>query len=173
MASGAGMSVIEAQQLLRLHKETYRTFWSWAELNVSRALLGGELTTPFGWRYRLNPREQPNTRSVLNWPMQAGGSDMLRLACIDMIRQGVVICAPVHDAVLIEAPVDKIHEHVDVARNSMIRASSLVLNGLACRVDAEIYCFPERYMDAERGAVMWNRVMRLIGGPVWSAPEEG
>lgn len=173
MAAGAGMSVIEARQLLMLHRETYRTFWAWAEANVNRALLGGELTTPFGWRYRLNPNEQANTRSILNWPMQAGGADMLRLACIDIVRQGIILCAPVHDAVLIEAPIEKIDEHVELARAAMVRASSLVLGGPACRVDAEIYKFPERYMDEERGAKMWNRVMGLIGGPIWIPPGEG
>lgn len=171
MATGAGMSVIEARQLLLLHRETYRTFWAWAELNVSRALLGGELTTPFGWRYRLNPNEQPNARSALNWPMQAGGGDMLRLACIDIVRAQVMLCAPVHDAVLIEAPLDKFDEHVEIARDAMIRASSMVLNGLSCRVDADVYRFPHRYMDAERGSIMWNRVMGLIGGPIWCAAE--
>lgn len=168
MAASAGMSVIEARQLLTLHRETYRVFWSWAETNVSRALLGGELTTPFGWRYRLNPTERANDRSLLNWPMQASGSDMLRLACIEIVRSGVMLCAPVHDAVLIEAPIDQIEEHVAIARDAMICASALVLGGRSCRVDAEIYKFPDRFMDEERGATMWNKVMGLIGGPIWS-----
>jgi DNA polymerase I len=168
MAMGAGMSVIEAKQLLLLHRETYRTFWAWAEENVNRALLGGELTTPFGWRYRLRSYELPNPRSVQNWPMQSCGSDMLRLACIEIVKRGVILCAPVHDAVLIEAPVDKIDEHVELARSAMMWASSMVLGGPSCRVDAEIYRFPDRYMDEERGSVMWNNVMRLIEGPVWT-----
>lgn len=171
MAARAGMIIAEARQLLALHRETYRTFWRWAEQNVERALLGGELTTPFGWRYRLNPRETPNARSLLNWPMQAGGSDMLRLATIQIVKAGVTLCAPVHDAVLIEAPLELIDEHVALTKEAMQMASSLVMNGPACRVDADIYRFPDRYMDAERGAVMWNRVMGLIGGPIWSPPE--
>jgi DNA polymerase I len=168
MAATAGMSVVEARQLLILHRETYRTFWAWAETNVNRALLGGELTTPFGWRYRLNPMEMGNPRSVLNWPMQSGGGDMLRLACIDIVRRGITLCAPVHDAVLIEAPVEKLDQHVEEARAAMVRASSMVLGGPACRVDAEVYCFPDRYMDEERGSTMWNIVMSLIGGPIWT-----
>jgi DNA polymerase-1 len=167
MAMGAGMSVIEAQQLLLLHRETYRVFWAWAEENVNRALLGGELTTPFGWRYRLPSYEQPNPRSVQNWPMQSGGSDMLRLACIEIVKRGVRLCAPVHDAVLIEAPLDQIDAYVELARSAMVWASSMVLGGPACRVDAEVHRFPDRYMDEDRGAKMWNRVMELIGGPVW------
>ena len=84
-----------------------------------------------------------------------------------IVQQGVRLCAPVHDAVLIEAPTERIEEQVEVTRAAMVWASSMVLGGPACRVDAEIYRFPDRYMDAERGAVMWNRVMGLIGGPQW------
>jgi hypothetical protein len=172
LATSAGMTVAEAREILRLHHETYRRFWAWAESNVNAALLGGELTTPFGWRYRLRQDQLPNPRSLLNWPMQAGGSDMLRLAATRIVQRGVRLCAPVHDAVLIEAPVDRIEDHVEVTRAAMIWASSMVLGGPACRVDADIYRFPDRYMDVERGAVMWNRVMGLIGGPQWE-PRRG
>lgn len=167
MATRAGMPVIEARQLLTLHKETYRTFWQWAEMNVARALAGSAMTTPYGWTFQLNPLETPNARSLLNWPMQAAGSDMLRLACERIVKAGVTLCAPVHDALLVEAPVAMIDAHAEIARAAMVRASSMVLNGPACRVDADVYRFPDRYMDAERGAVMWNRVMGLVGGPSW------
>ena len=166
MAAAAGMMVAEARQLLLRHRETYRQFWNWAELNVARGLLGGAFTTPFGWQYRLGPDSKVNARSLLNWPMQAGGSDMLRLACIKITRAGIHICAPVHDALLVEAPIEHIDEAVEISRQAMIQASSLVLGGPACRVDADVYRYPDRYMDEERGLVMWNRTMALIGGPI-------
>jgi DNA polymerase-1 len=36
--------------------------------------------------------------------MQANGAEMLRMACCLGTEQGIEICAPVHDAVLICAP---------------------------------------------------------------------
>jgi hypothetical protein len=168
MAQSAGISEIEASQLLNLHRETYRIFWAWSEANVNAALQGGELTTAFGFRIRLDNNSTPNTRSLLNWPMQANGAEMLRLACVKILEKGVKLCAPIHDAVLIEAPLELIDEHVEIARQAMIWASKMVLNGKTCRVDADIYRYPERYMDAERGAAMWNQVMELIGEPIWS-----
>ena len=36
--------------------------------------------------------------------MQANGAEMLRLACCFATERGVRVCAPVHDAILIEAP---------------------------------------------------------------------
>jgi hypothetical protein len=41
---------------------------------------------------------------VMNFPMQANGAEMLRLACCLAIERGLAVCAPVHDAILIEAP---------------------------------------------------------------------
>lgn len=172
MAAASEMMVVEARQLLIRHRETYRLFWSWAELNVARGLLGGVLTTPFGWQYRLGLDSKANPRSLLNWPMQASGSDMLRLACIGIVRAGIRICAPVHDAILIESPIGRIDAAVDLAKAAMIEASALVMGGPACRVDAEVIAWPNRYMDEERGAVMWNRVMGLMGGPL-HAPAGG
>jgi DNA polymerase I len=151
-----------------VHRETYRDFWAWAETTVERGLLGGVLTTPFGWQYRLDRRQPANSRSLLNWPMQAGGAEMLRLACIRIVRAGVRLCAPIHDAVLIEAPTHLIASHVEIAREAMVWASSMVLGGQCCRVDADLYAYPRRYMDVERGSQMWNRVMKLIGGPIWA-----
>ena len=44
--------------------------------------------------------------------MQSAGAEMLRLACNLIVEQGVTLCAPVHDAVLVEADADSIDEAV-------------------------------------------------------------
>ena len=41
MAMQAGITPVEAKELLRLHKETYRPFWRWIEDTVSSAMLTG------------------------------------------------------------------------------------------------------------------------------------
>jgi hypothetical protein len=44
----------------------------------------------------------------------------------------------------------------------MSEASEAVLgNGKACRVDASIVRYPDRYMD-EDGQVMWGQIMALL-----------
>jgi DNA polymerase I len=45
----------------------------------------------------------------------------------------------------------------------MAEASRIVLGGFELGTDAQIVRYPDRYMD-ERGAVMWDRVMKLIDG---------
>ncbi len=71
------------------------------------------------------------------------------------------VCAPVHDAVLIEAAEDEIEAKVVQARALMGRASRVVLGGFEVRTDADIIRHPERY-DDPRVSDMWDRVMELL-----------
>ena len=43
----------------------------------------------------------------------------------------------------------------------MAKASRIVLDGFELRTDVKVVRYPDRYQD-RRGAVMWDRVMRLI-----------
>jgi hypothetical protein len=95
--------------------------------------------------------------------MQANGAEMLRLACCLGTERGTEVCAPVHDAVLICAPLESLDADVARMRQAMAEASHIVLDGFELGTDAQIVRHPDRYMD-ERGAVMWDRVMNLIHG---------
>ena len=93
--------------------------------------------------------------------MQAGGAELLRLACCLATERGIEVCAPVHDALVICAPVDRIAADVAATRRAMTEASRGVLDGFEIRTDADVIRYPDRYMD-ERGTVMWERVTRLL-----------
>lgn len=160
LAYRIGQSVAHARALLGLHRRTYRRFWVWSEGVLHQALLGGRLWTAFGWQLFTN--SAPNDRSLCNFPMQANGAEMLRLACIGLIGDGVRVCAPVHDAILIEAPLDVLADVVSHTQSVMRQASSAVLSGFELGSDARIVRAPDRYMD-ERGAGMWNTVMAELG----------
>ena len=56
--------------------------------------------------------------------MQANGAEMLRLACCLATERGIEVCAPVHDAVLIAAPLYRLDEDVAAMREAMREASS-------------------------------------------------
>ncbi len=94
--------------------------------------------------------------------MQANGAEMLRLAIIFMVKDGIEVCAPVHDAVLIEAPIEELDEKVKRAQNLMAKASRLVLKDFELKTDAELIQYPGRFSDPERGQVFWGTVMRLL-----------
>jgi DNA polymerase I len=102
LACRIGQPPLVARDLLRAHRETYRVFWRWSDAVVDCAMLAGSLHTVFGWHVHVH--ESPNPRSLRNFPMQANGAEMLRLACCLATERGVEVCSPVHDAVLICAP---------------------------------------------------------------------
>ena len=78
------------------------------------------------------------------------------------IERGLKLCAPIHDALLIEAPLDDIDGEVARLKSCIAEASEAVLgDGKICRVDAEIVRYPDRYMD-ENGHVMWSRIMHIL-----------
>ena len=154
-----GQPVIVATDLIRLHKETYRKFWAWSDDAVDYAMLHCKLWTVFGWTIHIGPNTKH--RSLLNFPMQANGAEMLRLACCLAVERGVKVCAPVHDALLIEAPLDGLTDVVAATQMAMADASAIVLDGFRLRSDAKVIRYPDRYMD-ERGIEMWDTIQRIL-----------
>ena len=67
-----------------------------------------------------------------------------------------------HDAVLIEAPLEELDNRVQQAQELMRGASRQVLGDFELTTDADIYRYPERYRDKERGGPFWDRVMSLL-----------
>jgi hypothetical protein len=159
LAFRIGQPEIVARELLRAHRDTYRKFWKWSDAAIDHAMLIGSLHTVFGWHVHVG--EQFNPRSLQNFPMQANGAEMLRLACCLATERGIEVCAPVHDAILICAPITRIERDVAAMRAAMNEASRAVLDGFEIRTDVHVVTYPDRYMD-ERGTVMWQRVMQLL-----------
>jgi DNA polymerase-1 len=159
LACRIGQPIIVARDLLRAHHETYPMFWRWSDAAVDYAMLNGSIPTVFGWR--INVGENPNPRSLRNFPCQANGAEMLRVACSLATERGIEVCAPVHDAVLITAPLDRLDADIARTQACMAEASRIVLDGFEIRTDVKRVNYPDRYADP-RGAVMWDRVVGLI-----------
>ena len=165
LAGRLGVSTFEAHEMLNQHRELFAQYWAWSDDWVQHALQTGSMRTAFGWTCHTGILEL-NERSVRNWPVRATGADILRIACILAARHGIKILAPVHDAVLIEAPLERIEADVMRMREIMRRASRIVFNATAdglqeLRTDATIIRYPEHYSD-KRGAAMWDRVLELL-----------
>jgi DNA polymerase-1 len=159
LAQRIGQPRAVARELLQFHRQTYRKFWRWSDAAVDQAMLTGSLNTVFGWTVRLGG--EPNPRSLRNFPMQADGAEMMRLAACLATERGVEVCAPVHDAFLICAPLDRLDADVATMRAAMAEASRAVLAGFELRTNYKIFRYPDRYMDG-RGRVMWQRVSELL-----------
>lgn len=159
LAARIGVCPYEGRRLLGLHQKTYAKFWRWSDQFVSAAMLSGDTQTRLGWRIKVGPETNP--RSLRNFPMQANGAEILRLACCLATEAGITVCAPVHDALLIEAEAETIESEVARTINFMRRAGEDVLAGFPLSSDAKVVKCPDRYMD-DRGRRMWEALQELI-----------
>lgn len=148
-----------ARNLLRRHQETFPQFWKWSQSQVDAAMLTGKLETVFGWPIHTLGGDNP--RSLANFPCQGNGAEMMRLACSMATEAGIAVCCPVHDALLIEADVGQIEAVVSRTQAIMQEAGRIVLDGFSIESDAKIVCYPERYVDEDRGLDMWQKVVHL------------
>jgi DNA polymerase-1 len=165
LAARLKTSLFEAEEMLNQHRELFSQYWRWSDDWVQRALQTGMMRSAMGWTCRTGITEF-NDRMIRNWPVQTTGEDILRISCIMAIRHGIKLLAPVHDAVLIEAPIDHIEADAVLMTEIMRRASRAVLNASASgthelRTDAKITRYPDRYSDA-RGTAIWNQVLEEL-----------
>ena len=154
-ATQAGISVAEARELLELHKSRYRVYWRWLQRVVERADLTSHIHTPLGWR--MNVLDETRETTLRNWMMQAVGAELMRLAAIELTETGVRVCAIVHDAFLIEAPLTEIEEVSAYAERVMRRASEELL-GITIRTESALTRYPGRFIDPKGGHDMWVKV---------------
>ena len=159
LALRLGQPPVVARDLLRAHAETYRQFWRWSDRVVDRAIVSGNVYSAFGWT--LHRGVGANPRAVRNFPMQCNGAEMMRLASCLATERGIELVAPVHDAVMICAPLDRLQRDVAATQLAMAEASRTVLAGFELRSEAKITRYPDRYVDT-RGKQMWTTVTRII-----------
>jgi DNA polymerase I len=167
LAYRIGVSRSAAEQLLRSLARAFPVFWEWSQHVVDLAMLTGQIRSAFGWPLYVGADARPT--ALRNYPMQANGAEMLRVACCLATERGVTVCAPVHDALLVEAPASDLPGIAEITRTAMAEAARAVLGGMELRTDVSVVTWPDRYADP-RGAVMWQRVNALVNrytrGPV-------
>jgi DNA polymerase I len=166
LAARLKITEFEAHEMLGQHHEQFAQYWAWSDDFIHHAMQTGFVQTAMGWGYHVGVMGTINERSLRNWPIQSAGADILRISCIMAHRHGIKLLAPVHDAVLIEAPIDRIEADVALMREIMCRASRVVLNATAdgaheLRTDKTVVCYPNRYSD-KRGIEIWDHVSQLI-----------
>ncbi len=73
-----------------------------------------------------------------------------------------MVCCPVHDALLVDGPIDEMDRVVATTRAAMEQAGELVLGlGRIVRTDVELVTYPYRYIDEAAGD-MWDRAAKLL-----------
>jgi hypothetical protein len=159
LAVRTGLSVYEATEILARLRARFRVFEDWTKCVADHAGLDLELSTPFGWVMQCPPGINP--RTVRNFPIQSTGSEVLHVACILAERRGVQIVAPVHDAIMAQAPLGQAEDASAALDRAMRDAAAIVLRGYELPTDVQMVRPGERYFD-DRGEAMWNTVNKLV-----------
>jgi hypothetical protein len=106
--------------------------------------------------------EKKEGRTIKNFPCQATGAEILRVACILLVENDIKIIVPIHDAILIECNEEEADEIILKAQKLMTEASTMVLGpGNSIKTEAYVIRYPDRYSDP-RGVETWNRVLKII-----------
>ena len=159
LSRNAGIPLWVAEKVHHDLRKVYRQYWRWSENEILHAQISGKMSTSLGWTMPVDKKTPSTTLS--NFPMQAGCAEIMHLATSFMVDEGLALCATVHDAVLIEAPLEQINAHVEVAKRCWARASDIVLGGFALDADAKIVRYPDVYQDDD-GEEMWARLQGVL-----------
>jgi hypothetical protein len=154
-----GVTTLTAERVFKDYRKLYPRYIAWRERQVDTFGISLELSTRLGWTLHHGERVKPNT--LLNFTAQATGAEMLRLAVMEMMHCGVEVCCPVHDAVLIQAPMNQIESVVAQARAAMDAASALLLGGYVLRNEYEIFAYPQRFFDKD-GKDTWVEIREIV-----------
>jgi hypothetical protein len=159
LAKGLNRHPLIASAIIERHRQTYPRFWQWREDMVQSAMLERCVETVFGWPLRIS--NSPNKRTLYNFPMQANGAEMLRLATMRLCEVGLVPSMLVHDGILIEVNDE---EQIAHAKLIMRNAARKVCNGFEVGVDVDQQLAPgAHYRDRRPVAkAMWETIMSAL-----------
>jgi DNA polymerase-1 len=159
LAMGLNQHPLIASNIIEKHRRTYPRFWEWRADMVQTAMLKRRIESVFGWPLRIT--SSPNQRTLFNFPMQAGGAEMLRLAAWQLCEANIIPAMLVHDAILLEA---SDHEQVEHAKEIMLAAGRDVCNGLEIGVSVDQKLVAgARYNDKRKMAQkMWTTIMGAL-----------
>jgi DNA polymerase I len=167
LASRMGRSPLHAALLLEQLRRAYARFIAWIDNEIDCAFARGYMRSRLGWTLYVKPETRET--SLLNYPMQTTGSEILQRAVWFAQRAGVTVCCTVHDALLIEAPVAEIAHHAWLAKEAMRRASADILSGFELYIDGwgesgphDFIVHPRHYHDP-RGVTTWKQLTTVLG----------
>jgi hypothetical protein len=159
LAAKTKLSLEEAQKLHHQMHRTFAAYWQWREEVYTQAQLRRWQRSALGltmhWRGKLD------ALSAQNWPVQSLGSEMMRVAAVNLYREGFMLIGLVHDAVLVECTAEEAEPVSQRVREVMQLSSAALLGGVAIDVDVASVIYPDRYRD-EGGAEMWAWLMEEL-----------
>jgi DNA polymerase family A len=167
IAAKTDKSLPWARNIHARHRQIYPVFHRWLGDVVAQAKFDRVIYSPFGWPQAVIG--STTNRNQMNYLAQAGGADMMRIAAIAATEAGIKVCAPVHDAFWIMAPLDQLDAAIAHMKEIMIQASVAVTGGLPAGVTVEYVvrwpqCLGDVRKETAKGQAMWNEIRGLVQG---------
>jgi DNA polymerase-1 len=164
IAAVTGKSLMWAADRLARYLASYPVNTQWRHDVVTQALFDERIVSVLGWPMAAHAGTR--RRTLMNFPMQAGGADMMRLAAIAAYEAGIHICAPVHDAFWIAAPLPELDDALATMVRIMERAGREVA-GIPIPVEVAAVvrspqCFGDVRKPDAKGQAMWNEIKSLL-----------
>ena len=166
VAEKLNVSVAKAKTLMIKYKETFKIYFRWLNDYIESGLHFKKLQTNRGWQRYIKDlfitregKQKSITNSLMNWPIQAHGSEVLREALMDLTDANFEVNALIHDAVLISIPIPESQERLKEAKKIMVDASIKIVGG-PIRVDHEV--ISENYMQKEKHQKIFDEIMKEI-----------
>jgi DNA polymerase I len=168
LARNLGISKSQATRIIDQMCARYSVLDAWLERVTTKAAHCVPIVCTLGWS--LTATDKPaEVRTFLNFPMQANGSELMRLVIIRAGAAGLRLIGCAHDSFLIEDTIDGIEASVAKLQEIMRQASRDLFGGFELRADCkpsrDIVRYPDRFIDKrelEDGMRHWNRLMALI-----------
>ena len=154
-----------ARTVLTAQRNSFAQFYRWSDALAQSAHQGRRLTTRLGWqlRFRHGSDVPAPDRTGRNFPMQAGGAEIMRLVMIRATERGFRVI-PLHDGFTIEESDSKIEGRAREFE-AIMRRSSLDVLGAAIPVKTEIRRYPERYPVKPGERALFDRIVDLALAP--------
>jgi hypothetical protein len=163
IANATGRSLIWSRGIHFQHRQLYKVMHQWLGDTVTAAQFAGRIETPLGWPMVVDGETKP--RTLLNFPIQGAGADVMRVASIAAAEAGIIVCASVHDAFWVLCPIGDIERTKKQMGEIMMEASRVVTGGVVIPVDVEdIVCAPQCLGDVRQSEdfPMWDEVRILV-----------
>lgn len=150
-----GIKVAEARELQAIVPRIYPVFDAWLKRVLNKARMGKTIHAALGWPIQIKGCDD-RRGTYLNFPMQANGAEIMRLATIYIIDNELELCAIIHDAFMILSPANRIDDDMLTLSECMRRASRVVLRGFELRLDPKVILYPQRYEADKRSRQQWD-----------------
>lgn len=177
--SGLEFSRTQAEELRQIHYDAYSDYWDFIRSKGRQQIYHdsseevfpasgpydngeGYLATYDGWYLFL--QDEDKMLSIRNFPVQAGAQVPLRNSIYTLLKMGVQVIAPLHDAIYAEHLEGKAPEMASVMRQCFHS-----LYGGNVRVDMKTHSHSDVWLE-EKGEKNYQLLRKYLGGRHLTSP---